>query len=171
MSFRMSLLLVLPLTSVAAAVLVRVARHSMFGRRALIGLIAGAAATVAYDLVRLALQVLHLVREPFRAIALYGQSLLPGSHLGSAAGWAYHAWNGLTFAMFFAIAVRRITVWKSIGWALLLDGLQTLTITEVPGLAVGREFLTASIVGHLAYGAVLGLATGRALTGSKRNEE
>jgi hypothetical protein len=162
--FRLAVVSSLPLTVIALVALLRLAGHSEVAGRARAGLLGGAIGIVAYDAVRLALQAVHLVQHPFAAITLYGQSLLPGASAGPTAGWIYHIWNGLAFALFFAVVIARPTVTKAIIWALLLDTLQTLTIGEMPGIAVGQEFLTASIVGHLAYGATLGTIAPRLIS-------
>jgi len=153
----------LSVVPVVAGVLVigRMAGRSDVATRAWAGLLGGVAGLLAYDAVRLALEQVGLVSQPFRAITLYGESLLPGSAAAAGVGWAYHGWNGLAFAVFFTLVIRRPTVLKAVGWALFLDMLQTLTVSEIPGLSVGREFLTASVVGHLAYGAALGLVAAR----------
>jgi len=147
---------VLPAVLAALAVLAVTTPHSGLSRKLGYGLAAGAAATAAYDLVRVALWLVDLVDHPFRTITLYGEAMLPGSPAASAAGWGFHLWNGLVFAMFFVATVHRPSILKGVAWALLLDAMQTVTLTEVPGMTVGQEFLTASIVGHLAYGATLG---------------
>lgn len=151
---------------VALAVLAVTAPRSGLSRKIGYGLAVGVAATAAYDLARVVLWLVDLVNDPFRTITLYGEAMLPGSPAASAAGWGFHLWNGLVFAMFFVATVRRPSILKGMLWALLLDAIQTLTLTEVPGMAIGQEFLTASVVGHLAYGATLGwLASRRALAG------
>lgn len=160
-SFAVCVLVALPV-AMSALVVLAIRAPSGFAVRARIGLLSGLLGLAAYDLIRLLLQITGVVSNPFRAITLYGRSLLPDSPAAASAfGWGYHIWNGLTFAIFFVILANQPTVLKGVLWALLLDSLQTLTVTKVPGIDLGREFLTASIVGHLAYGATLGGCAGR----------
>jgi hypothetical protein len=135
------------------------------------GVRAGLAATAAYDVTRLALvQLLSLKVSPFAALPIFGQLLVgqsAGSAAGTAAGVAYHLANGLGFGTAYTLLLGRRGVLTGIAFAL---GLEALMLTFYPGWldirAVG-EFVSMSMLGHVAYGAVLGWLA-RRMTGSSR---
>ncbi len=125
------------------------------------GIVAGIMATGAYDLSRLLLvQLGGLNFSPFETFALFGRLIIGASAPGPAAlaaGTAYHFLNGIAFAVSYCFLLGGRD-WKlGILWAL---GLETVMVTIYPGWlkleAVMKEFLTVSILGHLAYGATLG---------------
>src|SRR6266498_3824026 len=123
-------------------------------RRVRLGLLAGLAATAAYDAVRyLAVAVTSWSVRPFQVFALFEQ-LLVGRDAPAGvqylAGTGFHLLNGLGFAVGYAMVVRRPGVVSAVVWALVLEAFT----------AVG-EFVSVSLLGHLAYGATLGLATAR----------
>jgi hypothetical protein len=128
-------------------------------RRLMAGLVAGFPAIAAYDLSRLGfVSLTGSDFSPFGTWPLFGQLLGardPAS--AGAAGFVYHLANGLTFACAYAIAVPRGGILGGIAWALILE---TLMVSFYPGwldLKALDEFIPVSLVGHLAYGAVLGL--------------
>ncbi|MGL4338901.1 MAG: DUF6789 family protein [Rhodoglobus sp.] len=130
-------------------------------RRLLAGFLAGLPAVAAYDLGRLALVSLTGSDfKPFASWPLFGQLLGAGDPLSSGwLGFAYHLLNGLTFACAYAISLPRAGVIGGIAWALVLE---TLMVSFYPGwldLKALDEFIPVSLIGHLAYGAVLGWLT------------
>lgn len=130
-------------------------------RRVAVGLVAGAAATVAYDLVRYFLAAtMSWSTNPFRPFKLFGQ-LLVGTGTSTTwqwiAGTAFHIVNGLGFAVGYVIVVRRPALSSALVWALVLETFTILLYPDWLGLTAVSEFLSISMVGHLAYGVVLGL--------------
>lgn len=165
-NFLTALIIAVPVGIAAMAVILAIAHSESergLRRRVFVGFCAGMAGLAAYDLIRLCLQGLGLVHSPFKAIVLYGESLASGSTLAPTLGWGFHIWNGLSFAIFYIIIVRVPSVLTAVIWALCLDLLQTLTVTKMPGIEIGQEFLTASVVGHLAFGCAVGAVGGRML--------
>lgn len=137
-------------------------------RRLRIGLVAGVLATGAYDLSRLALVKFGAMRfQPFESFTLFGQALL-GTHQPSgwvtAAGTGYHLLNGLSFAVAYTVAAGHRGVRAGIVWALMLETAMVSLYPGWLGLKALDEFLQVSILGHLAYGAVLGLVAQRLLS-------
>ncbi len=129
-------------------------------RRVIIGLLAGAMATLAYDVSRWALVELTRAQlHPFAAWPLFGELLGAGHHetfLAFAIGFAFHVANGLSFAVGYTIVwAEKGPVW-GVAWALVLE---TLMVSFYPGwlgLKALDEFLSVTIFGHVAYGLVLG---------------
>lgn len=127
------------------------------------GLRSGALATVAYDLTRLALAS-ALGIAPFEVWKLFGRLLVGEEAAGGlilAAGTAYHLANGLGFAIAFIVFVRRPTWWKGVVFALLLEAAMAMLYPRWLRMQQLAEFYTVSMLGHLAYGSVLGLAAER----------
>jgi hypothetical protein len=138
------------------------------------GLIAGFAATLAYDVTRTALSYLDpSPYNPFEAIRQFGIGLVTDAAPLPAimvAGLAIHAVNGSTFGVIYAvfggrhIRSRTRALAAGLAWGLMLELVQSalypgwLRITTVL-----QEFLFISSVGHLAYGATLGLGVRRLL--------
>jgi hypothetical protein len=141
-------------------------------RRVRLGMLAGLAATAAYDAVRyLAVAATSWSVRPFQVFALFGQLLVGrGAPAGVQylAGTAFHLLNGLGFAVGYVVVVRRPGVASAVAWALVLE---TFTVALYPpwlGLTAVGEFLSVSLLGHLAYGTTLGLVTAR--SAAARNE-
>ena len=134
---------------------------SEVARRVAVGLVAGAAATAAYDLVRFCLiVVMGWSADAFTPLRLFGQMLI-GEEASRRwqwlAGTAFHVANGLGFAIGYVLVIRRPAVWSAIVWALVLEAFTILLYPDWLGLTALSEFLSISMVGHLAYGVVLGL--------------
>ncbi len=139
-------------------------------RRALAGTIGGVAAIFAYDGIRLGLvKFFHFTFWPFDIFAVFGRALLGADAPDAAkiiAGVLFHCVNGIGFGVAFAFLWKAPTIWKGIAWGLFLE---CCMITLYPGwlhVKFMEEFVSVSIVGHLAYGVVLGSVTKRYLAPS-----
>jgi hypothetical protein len=129
-------------------------------RRAKVGLVAGFLATIAYDLSRwIIVTVFHTTFMPFDIFPIFGRAIA-GANMQSvpatAIGILYHYTNGMMFAIAYAILFAPRGWWTGILWAL---GLETLMLTIYPGWlhpAAFGEFVSISMLGHVAYGSVLG---------------
>jgi hypothetical protein len=139
----------------------RVGRYD-FLRRLYAGLVIGLLATLVYDALRAIIYVLSPADfNPFRAHRNFGALILNTSpHTTSAltAGWVYHFWNGISFAvMFTMLAAGRRWYWALL-WAMALE---TATVVVYPNaFEVDRTdiaFLSVSFAGHAAYGTTMGL--------------
>ncbi|MFI7542209.1 DUF6789 family protein [Actinoplanes sp. NPDC049599] len=129
-------------------------------RRCRIGLIAGVPSIIAYDVSRYVLvRATGSSVKPFGAWPMFGELLGAGPHTGVPAfvvGAGYHVLNGLGFAMAFAVVLGERGVLAGIIWAMVLE---TAMVTFYPGwlgLAALQEFVSITILGHVAYGTVLG---------------
>lgn len=132
------------------------------------GLLAGSAATIMYDVTRAVLSVLDpSPYSPFEAIRRFGLAILPpesAAPLVMAAGLGIHFLNGSSFGVIYAtVAGRhlrnpRIAVVSGIAWGLTLEFVQSILYPGWLGITtVLREFLVISGLGHIVYGATLGL--------------
>jgi hypothetical protein len=124
------------------------------------GLIAGAVGLLAYDLIRLVILAAGVEFNPFRPIEIFGLLILNVSQdttLTKSVGWAFHIWNGLSFAVMYTMIAGRGKVWWAVLWALLLETAMIVTYPSIFQVAVDAPFLIISLVGHLAYGVAVGL--------------
>jgi hypothetical protein len=134
------------------------------------GLVAGVAATAAYDASRWLLAPILGV-NPWAALPVFGVGLGAGQAEGWAAfalGMLFHAINGVAFATAYAVLIPRSGVVAGIAWGM---GLELAMLAIYPGwlkIDAIAEFGVMSLTGHLCYGAVLGWAVGAALAGSRR---
>ena len=129
-------------------------------RRAWVGLWAGIAATVAYDVTRFAVvAIFGLHVRPYAAIPLFGQLLIDvpaDTRAALVVGLLYHVANGTCFAIAYTLLAGTRGVVAGIVFALVLEAFM---LTFYPGWlnvqAIG-EFFSMTILGHVAYGATLG---------------
>lgn len=130
-------------------------------RRAMrVGVVAGVLATAAYDATRYAIVWLFdTTIWPFEAFPLFGGALLGAGSEGSwvaLAGTAYHVLNGVGFAIAYTVWFGERGPLAGIGFALALEAaMLTLYPTWLDVRAL-REFVGVSVLGHFAYGSVLG---------------
>src|SRR5262249_8859519 len=138
-------------------------------RRAVVGTLAGLAATGAYDSVRWALvTVFRYTFWPFDIFSIFGQAIAGGglpAGVVTGIGVLYHYLNGVLFALAYTILFGRAGWWVGILWAL---GLEALMLSVYPGWLHPQAFgesLGVSLLGPVGYGPVLGLLTQRTLVG------
>ena len=125
-----------------------------------VGLIAGVAATAAYDLTRyLVIEVFDFTIWPFDTFTLFGRALVGAGYTGwwvTLVGTLYHVANGIGFAIAYTVWFGRKGPLAGIAWAFVLEAFM---LTLYPGWlnpsAIG-EFVQMTVVGHVAYGATLG---------------
>jgi hypothetical protein len=137
----------------------------LFLNRLIVGAWAGLAATGAYDLVRLGLRASGVIGfDPFRTHPIFGM-LITGQPLGSstalAAGWAYHLWNGVGFAMMYTLVAGPAHPAYALGWAMLLEVAWLTALPSALSFQLNPDLLLVSLVGHTAYGLALGLVARR----------
>jgi len=148
---------------VAAVVIALGLRYPPIGRLALLGLIAGVAATATYDLVRLAF-VLSGKWSDF--IPVIGRLALLDEHASPVWGylWRYIG-NGGAMGLTFALLP-----WRSVRAGLLygacICGCLFATLILAPGAQQALFHLTLltatmALLGHLVYGSALGWLLGR----------
>lgn len=152
--------------------------RSMAARGVVIGLVA----TLLYDGSRTLLSQLDSSPyQPFEVLSVFGRALLGGgvsAEAALAAGLAFHFLNGVSFGLAYVFILGRQAV-KSptralatgITWGLFLE---TFQLTLYPGwlnIAAYREFVTISFLGHVVYGATLGLMSRKLLAGLESREE
>lgn len=158
--------------SVAACVMfLAVRRHPggvAVGRRVIgVGAVAAFAALLAYDGTRL-LVVTAFDYEigPFDAFSHFGAGLIGASASEvsrTVAGALFHVVNAVTFGIAYTIWVGRRGVLVGVLFGL---GLEAAMIAFYPAwlqIPNMREFTSMSVVGHIAYGAVLGAVARRGL--------
>ena len=145
------------------------------------GLAAGFVATLIYDVVRTTLSYFDpSPYNPFEALRLFGLGIVPPDAplaVILAAGLAIHLVNGSSFGVIYAVfgGRRAYTLRQAliggIAWGLTLEFVQSILY---PGwlqiTTVLNEFLLISGLGHVAYGASLGVGVRWLLARSRSTE-
>jgi hypothetical protein len=156
----------LALAGAAVAVLVLASRwmaperRRRLRRRSGVGAVAGVAATIAYDGVRIGLVEFAGLRiDPIEAWRLFGLALLGDAApatLVMTVGTLFHLTNGVGFAIAYTVAFGTRGIAAGVIWAFVLEGFMVSVYPGWLGLKALEEFLSVSILGHVAYGVVLG---------------
>jgi hypothetical protein len=133
--------------------------------RLITGAWAGLVATVAYDLIRAGLWGSGIIDfNPFLSHPGFGRLItgLPEhTPTAIAVGWAYHFWNGVGFGIMYTVVVGRARWWYGLVWALILELAWITALPSVLALKLNIAYLAVSVIGHGAYGVVLGLLAQR----------
>lgn len=135
-------------------------------RLVVVGVVAGVAATLVYDISRLGVHAVGgFDAHPFKAFPLFGAALAPStSPTGQlVVGTAFHAVNGLGFGLAYTLLWGRRGVRAGIGFGLALEAAMVALYPSWLQLDALGEFLTMSVLGHLGYGATLGWSAQRLL--------
>lgn len=145
---------------VGLSVMARRDQQPLFLVRLRLGAVAGVLATAAYDLVRWGIERSKITHtNSFRAIRVFGSGLTdlsPHDTGALVAGWAFHALNGVGFALAFVfVAAGRHWLWGVL-YALVLEAFMIWLYPGWLGFTMNGEFASVSILGHVAYGVVLG---------------
>lgn len=136
----------------------------LFNRLA-VGMWAGLVATLAYDAVRwLLLQVGVINFDPYLSHPVFGMLItgLPESSLTAiVVGWLYHFWNGFAFGVMYTLVAGPAAWGYAVIWALFLEVAWLTALPSVLSFRLNTGLITMSLIGHFAYGVVLGLLAQR----------
>lgn len=125
-----------------------------------VGLVGGIVGTAAYDLARLVLLATGLFRHNlFSVMPIFGSlatGLPPSAPASVAAGWTYHVWNGVAFAGMYGIVAGPASWGYGVAFGMLLEAAYMGVIPGLARVSADTAFVTASVLGHGVYGAVLG---------------
>ena len=126
-----------------------------------VGLIGGLIATLIYDAVRWILnRTVFTHYNSFTSIYIFG-SWITGREISTpeaaVAGWTYHYWNGLSIALFYTLTFGRRHWLYAVGYALVMEAFMLGLFPFFVQVSDKFDFIALSMLGHLAYGAVLGL--------------
>ena len=108
---------------------------------------------------------------PFDVFPIFGYAIAGSNvphNVATIIGTFYHYTNGVLFAIAYTILFAPRGWWAGVLWALVLEALM---LTIYPGWLHPRafnEFVSVSILGHLAYGSVLGSFSQQALQWRKK---
>jgi hypothetical protein len=140
------------------------ARRDLMYNRLVVGLASGAVGLVVYDVVRLVVAQFVTGFDAFYSIRVFG-NLITGAPVATpealAVGFGYHTTNGLTFGVIYALLAGPARWWWGLAWGLVLEIAMILVYPAIYIPTSSRAFLTVSIVGHAAFGSVIGLACQR----------
>ncbi len=142
-------------------------KNSFFSQCYRIGFLGGLLATIAYDVSRIT--GLFWRFQGFNVIHKFGM-LITGkdefTFLTASLGWLYHFMNGGVFGITFALIWgKRANVAWGILWGILLEIGMLLTYPRYFSMDMGvnSAAFIFSMLGHCAYGAVLGYLVKRIL--------
>jgi len=126
-----------------------------------VGIWAGLAASLVYDGVRYLVGLTHLFGyNGFVPILMFG-SWITGhpttSTAAKIAGWTYHYWNGATFGVIYTLAVGRRSWWWGVAYGILMECCMLGLFPFFLRVTSKVDFVALSMIGHVAYGAVLGM--------------
>ena len=146
-----------------AAVIYSRRHHPELAKQIFIGLAAGAIATIALDVFRIA--GVRFGYMPTDMPAMFGKMIAgPRSAAGvtMTTGYLYHFINGASFGLLYILLAGRPRWYWGIAWGLIVE-LAMMTFPPMMMMGVGYFGLKAglgvfgtTLVAHLAYGAVLG---------------
>jgi hypothetical protein len=145
-------------------------RNDPLARLAVVGLAAGAVATVALEAIRL--PGFWLGFMPGNLPRLMGVLLLDQFATGPTlrsdiAGWAYHFWNGASFGLIYVLVFGTCRRWVGAVYGVLLGfGFMLSPVVAALGVGfLGLEFSSGFPVtvtlAHIAFGAILGWLSAR----------
>ena len=126
------------------------------------GAVWGLLATFAYDAIRpVVVSIFGFDYKPFKAIQIFGELITgrsSGTFVSDSAGWAYHFWNGISFAMMFALLRPRGGIILGFLWGETLQMILSVVYVDLlvnfHPLATGT--LVTGVIGHGLWGIVLG---------------
>jgi len=137
--------------------------------RLVVGIWAGFVATLAYDVVRwLLLQVGVINFDPYLSHPIFGMLITGQPETSLTAilvGWIYHFWNGIGFGIMYTLIAGAASWAYAVAWALFLEIAWLTALPSVLSFNLNAGLITMSIIGHVAYGVVLGLLAQRFIRG------
>jgi hypothetical protein len=133
----------------------------------------GLIGTLAYDAIRPILKwIIGFSYNPYRAIPYFGFMMtgLPVSDPRAVAlGWIYHFYNGISFAVMFAVLKPTGGMAPGVIWALLLQALMMMVYPAFLQIRLADPgFLISGIVGHAVWGLVVGMGIRRRFAHASR---
>lgn len=149
----------------ALGVYARRINEPVFLNRLFVGAWAGLLATFAYDGIRYVLWQANVFSfNPFISHPIFGTlitGLAESTTTAIVVGWAYHFWNGIGFGIMYTLVAGRARWWYAIVWALFLEIGWLTALPSALNFSLNRELVALSLIGHTAYGIVLGLLARR----------
>jgi hypothetical protein len=130
-----------------------------------VGLAGGLVGTLLYDGARYLMRTAAIFNyDGFKAIYIFGM-WISGQPVDSAAaavaGWIYHFWNGLSFGVFYTLTFGRRHWLYGVGYGLVMELFMLGLFPMFVQVSDRFDFIALSLIGHMFYGAGLGLVTQR----------
>lgn len=149
----------------ALGAVLRGRQQELYLSRVRSGAVAGLLGTAAYDVTRFVAETSGLAStNTFKAIPLFGAGLTnqsPHEPLAIVMGWAFHLCNGIGFALAYTLVAAGRPAYLGVLFALSLEMAMVLLYPQWLGITLTKEFLSVSVLGHVAYGVVLGRSAER----------
>lgn len=126
-----------------------------------IGLWGGLVATLVYDGVRAVVERTAIYGYNWSVPILLFGNWISGqpttSTTAKVVGWSYHYWNGMCFGIMYALAVGRVRWWWGVAYGIFLEACMLGLFPMFLRVTEKWAFVAISMIGHIAYGVVLGL--------------
>ncbi|MBI2677960.1 MAG: hypothetical protein HYX28_04185 [Candidatus Koribacter versatilis] len=137
-----------------------------------VGILGGVVATVAYDGTRALVERSHIFGYDWTVPILMFGNWITGAPTSSAlakfAGWTYHYWNGVSFGVMYALAFGRIRWYWGIAFGMFLEACMLGLFPMFLRVSNKFDFILISMIGHVAYGAALGVVVEKYALPSER---
>ncbi len=139
--------------------------EEVFLNRLWIGVWGGLVATLAYDLVRFLIWKAQLITfNPFLTNQVFGL-IITGYPVTSVSativGWVYHFWNGFGLGTVYTLLAGPAHWYYALIWALILELGWLAAMPTTLHFRLTSGFIAVSLIGHAAYGLVLGIIASR----------
>ena len=139
--------------------------ETVFLNRLTVGAWGGLVATFAYDLIRYLMWVTNLINfDPFLSHPAFGEMItgMPEETMTAIiVGWAYHFWNGIGFGIMYTLVAGPAHWIYALLWALFLEIGWLTALPAAMEFQLNPQLVLVSLIGHGAYGVVLGLLARR----------
>jgi hypothetical protein len=149
----------------ALAALARKLRASLYLNGLAVGALGGLAATLVYDGVRFLVHEARLFGySGFVPILLFGSWITKQPTTATAsivAGWVYHYANGVCFGILYALIVGRRHWLFGVLYGIVMECCMLGLFPMFLKVDNRVDFIAVSMIGHVFYGAALGVAVQR----------
>jgi hypothetical protein len=144
----------------------------LFLNSLVVGTLGGLAATVVYDGTRALVERSHMFGYNWTVPILMFGNWITGADQSTAiakfAGWTYHYWNGASFGVMYALTFGRIRWYWGIAFGIFLEACMLGLFPMFLRVTNKFDFIAISMIGHIAYGAALGVAVEKYALPSER---
>jgi hypothetical protein len=127
-----------------------------------VGLRGGFFATIGYDIIRWFVQLVgpFIGYNGFVPILLFGSWITgqPTTSVAAAvAGWLYHYWNGLSFGIMYALIFGKRHWLYGVAYGVVVELCMLGVFPFFLKVSNKFDFVAISLIGHVFYGAILGV--------------
>jgi hypothetical protein len=127
-----------------------------------VGLVGGLLATIGYDVIRWFVQLIapFIGYNGFVPILIFGSWITgqPTTSLAAlVAGWIYHYWNGVSFGIMYALIFGKRHWLYGVAYGVVMELCMLGVFPFFLRVSNKFDFVAISLIGHVFYGAILGI--------------